>query len=157
MRKHTKSVLSMVTALAVFFGSAFAPASEGLPGCVSTVFAEEAVSAEEAEIPAETEEAALSDDDIHTISSGQVEDVSGNTISWTISDNNVLTITGEGAIPDYSNSVNKPWQREFIVGEKSYLPGQNVTQVVIAEGITRVGEHAFDTFRSVTEVELPEA
>lgn len=51
-------------------------------------------------------------------------------ISHTIS-NGVLTISGTGAMPDYSTSNKAPWS------------GKSFTSVVIKEGVTSIGKYAF--------------
>lgn len=51
-------------------------------------------------------------------------------ISYTI-ENGVLTISGTGAMPDYTVSVKAPWS------------GKSFTSVVIEEGVTSIGEYAF--------------
>ena len=59
------------------------------------------------------------------------EDSIGNDIHWTFSDGK-LTVTGTGAIPNYNAADNKaPWAEKII------------TELVIGDGITAIGEYAF--------------
>ncbi|MDR1562774.1 MAG: leucine-rich repeat domain-containing protein [Dysgonamonadaceae bacterium] len=69
--------------------------------------------------------------------------------SWTVEDD-VLTITGEGRMPDFN-----------IVGEISYdtpwhLHNESVLEIVIEDGITSIGEGAFHGFYNLLAVTIPE-
>ena len=69
-----------------------------------------------------------------TVSAAQSDIESGHltdTIDWSLDKTTyVLTITGEGAMPDYSEDLRaRPWDR--------YL--RYVKKVVISEGITSIG------------------
>lgn len=68
----------------------------------------------------------------------------GNGISWQYK-SGVLTISGSGVMPDYSDYTKTPWYdyREFI------------QKIVIADGITQVGNNAFSMCQSVTSITLP--
>ncbi len=64
-------------------------------------------------------------------------------LSWSISEDGVLTISGTGAIKDYTKET-RPWA-EY---------AQNITALVLEEGITRIGNYAFCQFYSVDGSEL---
>ena len=49
---------------------------------------------------------------------------------WTLSDSGVLTISGDGAMPDYTSSGSLPW-------------GRSIKSVVIQDGVTNIGAYAF--------------
>lgn len=75
----------------------------------------------------------------------------GDTITWTFTDDGTLTISGSGAMPDYTNSSFKeaPW----------YSYAKKVTKIVIDSGITRVGDYTFynlndSYYPNVASVEL---
>ncbi|MBQ4436538.1 MAG: hypothetical protein II879_10675, partial [Clostridia bacterium] len=55
----------------------------------------------------------------------------GSTADWSCS-GGVLTITGDGAIDDYTETT-MPW----------YSIKDSIESAVISEGITRIGEYAF--------------
>lgn len=67
------------------------------------------------------------------------EVASGNegNVTWKITGNDAvgytLTISGTGAMADYSSSSSQPW----------YSYRENITKVVVTEGITHVGKYAF--------------
>ncbi len=72
----------------------------------------------------------------------------GKSLTWTISDDGVLTISGKGAMYDYSDYTEKlaPW-----------LQGENynkVEKVVVSKGVTTIGAYAF-YYLNATSVSLP--
>lgn len=68
------------------------------------------------------------------------------TITWAVDENYVLTVTGTGAMPDYEHSSKTPWGACRL----------DVTAIHIGEGITHVGNNAFDWCSNVTETTLPD-
>ena len=64
-------------------------------------------------------------------------------LKWSLASNGVLTITGKGTMPDY-NPGKAPWAKK------------TVTQVIIGEGVTHVGNYAFAEM-DITRVTLPES
>lgn len=101
----------------------------------------------------------VSAEEATTTKSGSVSGGEGKTITWTIdTENNTLTFTGAGAIPDYAFNDIKPWGGQFLSGpDTNYIPLEEVIKIVINEGITRVGNNALKDFKNVTKVELPES
>jgi len=69
----------------------------------------------------------------------------GEGLEWWLEED-VLTINGTGAIPDYADYFDPPWY------SISYL----VKSLVIAEGVTSVGDNAFKAF-NVNDLSLPES
>ena len=58
----------------------------------------------------------------------------GDNITWSLDENGLLTISGNGAMSDYSTYPNgAPW----------YLHREAITAVIIEEGVTRIGKGAF--------------
>lgn len=74
----------------------------------------------------------------------------GGSVKASFSDNGkygyILTVEGEGKIPDYSSKKDAPW----------YGKSGRVTDVVIGEGITSVGNNAFTDCR-VKSVIIPQS
>ena len=86
----------------------------------------------------------------------------GDNLTWTLAENDddpntvtwgngttghtayTLTITGSGAMADYTYS-SMPW----------YDNQQSVTRLVLPDGLTHVGNYAFNTCNNVTSVTLP--
>jgi hypothetical protein len=68
----------------------------------------------------------------------------GDNLTWTLSCDGVLTISGTGAMADYP-LVNMPW--------KPYR--ESITSVIISDGVTTIGRSAFSGFSSLTSVTIP--
>ncbi len=69
----------------------------------------------------------------------------GANLKWSYSDG-VLTITGTGAIQSYENE-EQPWDEMR----------RSITKIVVEEGITAIGDYAFQYSLAATEVELPQS
>ena len=74
----------------------------------------------------------------------------GTEATWELSKDGILTITGNGPMDNYANSSVTPWY-EYITEKDGFC----VTSVVITEGITTIGNHAFADCRKLTSVSLP--
>ena len=85
-------------------------------------------------------------------------------LTFTISTDGTMTISGTGEIKDFDGSESAPWHNYFDLTEYStgyeyssvYAP-DFVKKIVIEEGITSIGRYAFSSFDYVTEVVLPES
>ncbi len=76
----------------------------------------------------------------------------GDNISWELDESGTLTLTGSGAMRDYSYSSGggddvSPW-REFEMEN-------DIKKIVVGDGITSIGSYAFYNCGEVTEVSLP--
>ena len=68
----------------------------------------------------------------------------GYDLKWHLTDDGVLTITGEGKMNEYSDSYNSaPWVN------------YNIKRIIIGDGITTIGEGAFRGCSSLTSVTIP--
>ena len=83
------------------------------------------------------------------------DDSDPESVSWTLTDG-VLTISGNGAMADFSSQDNQPWkqQRNHItsvivdqgitsIGNESFAGLSNVTKVTLADTVTKIGDRAF--------------
>lgn len=70
----------------------------------------------------------------------------GDNLTWSLDSDGVLTISGSGAISDYERGKT-PW---------SGLCG-DIKNVIVGEGVTRVGNNAFYDCREITAVSLPDS
>ena len=71
---------------------------------------------------------------------------------WTLSADGTLTISGSGAISDFSNSSSTPWA-DYISGKDDF----RITSLVIETGITSIGSNAFADCRRLSSVSLPDS
>ena len=76
----------------------------------------------------------------------------GEGLTWTLNrTTQTLTIEGQGKMQEYASWWNAPWT--------DYAPWNDyrdeITAVVIGEGITEIGNRAFDTFENLQSVQLP--
>lgn len=68
-------------------------------------------------------------------------------ITWTFEpETGLLTLSGTGDMPNYNGYSNVPWNAHR----------NEITKVVIEQGITRIGNYAFSTTPNLTEAEIPE-
>jgi len=65
-------------------------------------------------------------------------------ITWSVEDG-VLTVSGEGRMPDYNQEV-RPWEDDGMI-----------TEIVVEEGITHIGRDAFSYMQNITKVTLPDS
>ncbi len=69
----------------------------------------------------------------------------GNNLIWTLDDDGTLTISGQGTMTDYY--ISSPW----------YSSKNNITKIVIGDGVTSIGEYAFYKCSSLTSVTIPDS
>ncbi len=60
----------------------------------------------------------------------------GDNLRWRISKENILYITGNGTIPDYSSPTDVPWHNHM----------GWIERIIIEEGITAIGSNSFSDF-----------
>lgn len=75
----------------------------------------------------------------------------GDDLTWTLDEDGVLTISGEGAMEDYvgdaSRGVVAPWYENL----------SRIVEVVIESGVTSIGDSAFSYCENLGEVSIPES
>ena len=68
----------------------------------------------------------------------------GESVSWTLDSNGLLTISGTGKMGDYSIA---PW-----------LPNRDaIKKVVIGEGVTSIGDSSFGNCTSLASITIPDS
>ena len=80
-----------------------------------------------------------------TIASGQCTPK----ITWSLDDQGILTISGTGEMRDYKHYSDAPWQGSG--------GGLWVKEVVIEEGITKIGSSAFENYSLVEKVTIADS
>ena len=106
---------------------------------------EEAPAEEPVEEPAEEPDAAPAlDGETNFVDSGDC----GYDLTWTLTEDGVLTISGTGAMFDFSYKVDaQPWFNNRV----------SITSVVIGEGVTTIGPSAFQQCYNLKSVTLPDS
>ena len=91
----------------------------------------------------------------------------GENLTWALTDDGVLTISGTGEMADYPNFPDVPWydDREKImtaviepgvtnICSFAFFGCKNLTSVTIPEGVTSIGSYAFNAC-NLTSMEIP--
>lgn len=84
-------------------------------------------------------------EDGNVIASGECG-ADGDNLTWKLTEDGTLTISGEGKMKDYSNSSIAPW----------YSKRTKILSVVIENGVVSIGDYAFYNCQKATSVTLPE-
>lgn len=71
----------------------------------------------------------------------------GPNVTWKLDANGTLTISGTGPMESFRYSSNVPWNNDK----------DNIRNVVVEDGVTSIGDHAFYWCRKLTSVTLPES
>ena len=66
----------------------------------------------------------------------------GDNLTWTLYDNGTLTISGSGAMKDYSY-------------DSPAYGNSKIKKVVIENGVTSIGYYAFDSCSNLASIEIP--
>ena len=67
----------------------------------------------------------------------------GPDLTWHLTDNGVLTISGKGKMNDYSDNNRAPWSKS------------DIKRIIIGDGITTIGVFAFYDCSALTSVTIP--
>ena len=91
----------------------------------------------------------------------------GDNLTWTLDDNGTLTISGEGAMTDWSSSSSVPWYsiRSSIknviignsvtsIGERAFWRCSSLESVTIGNSVTSIGDGAFLNCSSLTSISV---
>ena len=112
-------------------------------------------------------------DNVTIHSTGVFTGKCGDNLTWTIDNDEVLTISGTGRIPDYNDSSSggnntAPWygyayQIKKVVlgsgvqniGNDAFADCYGMTDITIPDGVTSIGDSAFDGCSALTEISIP--
>lgn len=96
--------------------------------------------------------------------------ICGENVTWTLDDTGLLSISGEGLMPDWSSHTAVPWwtHRQSIVkvkiengitniGNLAFCSHTGLENVEIPEGVTHIGEDSFSYCHKLTTLKLPES
>lgn len=97
------------------------------------------------------EESAASEDmEIETDPAGEKSGFCGaeeNTVSWSLDENGVLEIAGQGAMNEWQNEEEVPWN-----GYRD-----QITEVRIEEGVTSIGAYAFADCKNLVKLDIADS
>ena len=93
----------------------------------------------------------------------------GENVTWTLTADGTLTISGTGAMTDYTYDSRSPWYscRTYIkrvvmqqgvtsIGDHAFWDCSGLTSVTIPDGVTSIGDSAFSGCVALTSVTIPE-
>ena len=79
--------------------------------------------------------------------SGDCGKTSSDAVTWSLdTETGVLTISGTGNMVNYADVANRPWN--------DYAT--SITEIIVEEGVTGIGNRAFRDLTNVTKISLPE-
>ena len=70
----------------------------------------------------------------------------GDNVTWTLDSDGLLTISGTGDMCSYEDVKTLPWEEET-----------PVRSAVVSDGVTSIGDDAFEYCRSLTNVKIPDS
>ena len=76
---------------------------------------------------------------------GDPEVHDGADVTYSLTDDGVLTISGTGAMANYDSYTSTPW----------FSVNSTITSVVIGDGVTTIGDNAFGNCTNMTSVSIP--
>ena len=92
----------------------------------------------------------------------------GENVTWTLTADGTLTISGTGAMTDYTYDSRSPWYscRTYIkrvvmqqgvtsIGDRAFWDCSGLTSVTIPDGVTSIGGDAFSGCAALTSVTIP--
>ena len=92
----------------------------------------------------------------------------GENVTWTLTADGTMTISGTGAMTDYTYDSRSPWYscRTYIkrvvmqqgvtsIGDRAFWDCSGLTSVTIPDGVTSIGDSAFSGCAALTSVEIP--
>lgn len=70
-----------------------------------------------------------------------------NTVFWSLNDEGVLSVTGQGTMQEWNCEEEVPWNSVR----------QDIRKIEISDGVRSIGAYAFCNCSNVTETEIPES
>ena len=80
----------------------------------------------------------------------------GKNLIWKLNDG-TLTISGKGAMEDYLSPDNPPWFNVNSSSDDSSWANVNITKIIIYNGVTTIGNHAFWGCTNLKTIIIPDS
>ena len=101
-----------------------------------------------------------------TVASGEC----GDNLTWVLTDDGTLTISGEGEMWDWSSATSVPWYYERFsistiiinrgvtsIGDRALYNCTSLASITIPDGVTSIGDTAFYNCDSLASVTIPDS
>ena len=122
-----------------------APTEEATAPTEETTAPTEATTAPTEETTASTEETTIPAE--VSVLSVDLQASCGENLTWELDAEGTLTISGTGEMTNYTSATETPW----------YADRAGIQKIVVAEGVTSIGDYAFSGFVALTDVSLPQS
>lgn len=90
----------------------------------------------------------------------------GDSLTWTLKSNGLLTVRGTGAMWDLSPGEAAPWGKNVVsaaleygvagIGARAFYDCDSLTEIAIPESVTSIGSHAFYDCDGLRAIAVPE-
>ena len=88
---------------------------------------------------------AIGDDSTSCVVASGTCGTQGDNLTWTLTCDSVLTISGTGEMEDYTSITDIPW----------YTNRESIKSAIIEDGVTSIGDYAFYNCVNLTSIEIP--
>lgn len=85
-----------------------------------------------------------------TLTPSDIYEKLNDKLSYTLTPDGILTISGNGPIPDYSEEDPAPWS-QYAKDVKNF----RIKKIIVEEGVTHIGNYSFIDCESITEFVAP--
>lgn len=84
----------------------------------------------------------------------------GENLTWTLDDSGILTISGNGKMYDYADGLElwNSWGNGYLeTAPEWFAKRENITRIVIDQGVENIGNQAFKGLKNVKSVSIPKS
>ncbi len=144
MQKGVKKVISLILCFVLLFGNV-AVGGEGFTGLFASFI-----------------------DAINVKASAAESGTCGENLTWTLSDDGTLTISGTGEMENYLNEYKQPWHSDIAlikniiinpgvtsIGNCAFCTCSKFNAISIPEGVKKIGSYSFSSCSSLVEITIP--
>ena len=92
----------------------------------------------------------------------------GNNAGWSLAEDGTLTVSGTGAMEDYSDTSTQSWYEHADainsviisdgitnIGNRAFADCSSLTEITISDSVISIGEHAFSGCSALSEITIP--